>query len=77
MREILFVAGEHSGDLHASSVARELVALGAQFRLRGVGGGVASASPPAACGVPSRRTIRTTSPRAAPSAMRIPISGAR
>lgn len=38
MREILFVAGEHSGDLHASSVARELVALGAQFRLRGVGG---------------------------------------
>ena len=38
MREILFVAGEHSGDLHASSVARELVALGAEFRLRGVGG---------------------------------------
>jgi lipid-A-disaccharide synthase len=32
------VAGEHSGDLHASSVARELVALGAPFRLRGVGG---------------------------------------
>jgi len=38
VREILFVAGEHSGDLHASSVARELVALGAEFRLRGVGG---------------------------------------
>jgi lipid-A-disaccharide synthase len=38
VREILFVAGEHSGDLHASSVARELVAQGAQFRLRGVGG---------------------------------------
>ena len=38
MREILFVAGEHSGDLHASAVARELVARGAQFRLRGVGG---------------------------------------
>ena len=38
MREILFVAGEHSGDLHASNVARELVALGAEYRLRGVGG---------------------------------------
>jgi lipid-A-disaccharide synthase len=38
VQEILFVAGEHSGDLHASSVARELVALGARFRLRGVGG---------------------------------------
>ena len=38
MREILFVAGEPSGDLHASSVARELVARGAPFRLRGVGG---------------------------------------
>jgi lipid-A-disaccharide synthase len=38
VREILFVAGEHSGDLHASAVARELVARGAQFRLRGVGG---------------------------------------
>ena len=38
MREILFVAGEPSGDLHASAVARELVARGAQFRLRGVGG---------------------------------------
>jgi lipid-A-disaccharide synthase len=38
VREILFVAGEPSGDLHASAVARELVARGAQFRLRGVGG---------------------------------------
>ncbi|HEU4995867.1 MAG TPA: lipid-A-disaccharide synthase [Gemmatimonadaceae bacterium] len=38
MREILFVAGEPSGDLHASSVARELVASGAPVRLRGVGG---------------------------------------
>lgn len=38
MRDILFVAGEPSGDLHASSVAREIVALGAEFRLRGVGG---------------------------------------
>lgn len=38
MREILFVAGEPSGDMHASSVAREIVALGAEYRLRGVGG---------------------------------------
>lgn len=38
MREILFVAGEPSGDLHASNVAREIVASGAHFRLRGVGG---------------------------------------
>lgn len=38
MREILFVAGEPSGDLHASNVARELVASGAPVRLRGVGG---------------------------------------
>lgn len=38
MREILFVAGEPSGDLHASNVARELVASGAGFRMRGVGG---------------------------------------
>jgi lipid-A-disaccharide synthase len=38
VREILFVAGEPSGDLHASSVARELVARGAPFQLRGVGG---------------------------------------
>ena len=38
MREILFVAGEVSGDLHASGVARELVARGAPYRLVGVGG---------------------------------------
>ena len=38
MREILFVAGEPSGDLHASAVARELAARGAPFRLRGIGG---------------------------------------
>lgn len=38
MRDILFVAGEPSGDLHASNVAREIVALGAEFRMRGVGG---------------------------------------
>lgn len=38
MREILFVAGEPSGDLHASSVARELTARGVPFRMRGVGG---------------------------------------
>ncbi len=44
MREILFVAGEPSGDLHASSVARELIALGGPFRLRGVGGDLMQAS---------------------------------
>ena len=38
MREILFVAGETSGDLHASNVARELAAGGAPFALRGIGG---------------------------------------
>ena len=38
VREILFVAGEVSGELHASGVARELVAAGAPFRLVGVGG---------------------------------------
>jgi lipid-A-disaccharide synthase len=38
VREILFVAGETSGDLHASSVARELLARGAPFHLRGIGG---------------------------------------
>lgn len=38
MREILFVVGEPSGDLHASSVARELAERGAPFRLRGIGG---------------------------------------
>lgn len=38
MRDILFVAGEHSGDLHASSVVRELVARQAPYQLRGIGG---------------------------------------
>jgi lipid-A-disaccharide synthase len=44
VREILFVAGEPSGDLHASSVARELVARGAPFRLRGIGGDLMQAA---------------------------------
>ena len=46
MREILFVAGEPSGDLHASSVARELAAAngGTQFRMRGVGGDLMQAA---------------------------------
>jgi lipid-A-disaccharide synthase len=38
VREILFVVGETSGDLHASGVARELRASGAPFALRGIGG---------------------------------------
>ena len=38
MRDILFVVGETSGDLHASGVARELRASGAPFALRGIGG---------------------------------------
>ncbi len=38
MRDILFVAGEVSGDLHAAGVARELVARGAPYRLTGIGG---------------------------------------
>ena len=38
MREILFVAGEASGDLHAAGVARALTARGAPFRLSGIGG---------------------------------------
>ncbi len=38
MREILFVAGEASGDLHAAGVARALTARGAPFRLTGIGG---------------------------------------
>jgi len=46
VREILFLAGEPSGDLHASSVARELIARagGATFRLRGVGGDLMQAA---------------------------------
>jgi lipid-A-disaccharide synthase len=38
VREILFVAGEASGDLHASGVARELRARNAPFHLVGIGG---------------------------------------
>ena len=44
MREILFVAGEPSGDLHASAVARELGARGAPFLLRGIGGDLMQAA---------------------------------
>jgi lipid-A-disaccharide synthase len=36
--EILFVAGEASGDLHAARVASELVADGAPYELVGIGG---------------------------------------
>ena len=38
MREILFVAGEASGDLHAAGVARALGEMGAPFSLVGIGG---------------------------------------
>ncbi len=38
MREILFVAGEASGDLHAAGVARELTGHAARYALIGVGG---------------------------------------
>ncbi|MEO8623525.1 MAG: lipid-A-disaccharide synthase [bacterium] len=38
MREILFVAGEVSGDQHAAGVAREIAASGAPFAMTGVGG---------------------------------------
>jgi len=38
VREILFVAGEVSGDLHAAGVARVLKEAGAPFVLTGVGG---------------------------------------
>jgi lipid-A-disaccharide synthase len=38
VREILFVAGELSGDLHAAAVARALRSAGAPFALVGVGG---------------------------------------
>jgi lipid-A-disaccharide synthase len=38
VREIVFVAGEVSGDLHAAGVARELKARGAPYRLVGIGG---------------------------------------
>ncbi|MFL5574432.1 MAG: lipid-A-disaccharide synthase [Gemmatimonadaceae bacterium] len=39
MREILFVAGEASGDLHAAGVARELRRLRPDLALAGIGGG--------------------------------------
>jgi lipid-A-disaccharide synthase len=38
VREILFVAGEASGDSHAAAVARAITARGADFRLAGIGG---------------------------------------
>lgn len=38
MREILFVAGEVSGEQHAAAVARELQSAGAPYTLVGVGG---------------------------------------
>jgi len=38
VREILFVAGESSGDAHAAGVARELIASHAPFKLVGIGG---------------------------------------
>ena len=38
MRDILFVAGEASGDLHAAGVARELRARNSPYRLVGIGG---------------------------------------
>jgi lipid-A-disaccharide synthase len=38
VREILFVAGEASGDLHAAGVAEELRGRNAPFRLVGIGG---------------------------------------
>ena len=44
MREILFVVGEPSGDLHASGVARELRAASVPFRLRGIGGDLMAAA---------------------------------
>jgi lipid-A-disaccharide synthase len=44
VREILFVAGETSGDLHAASVARELTESSAPFTLRGIGGDLMESS---------------------------------
>jgi lipid-A-disaccharide synthase len=38
VREILFVAGEVSGDLHAAGVARELKTRQAPYKLTGIGG---------------------------------------
>jgi lipid-A-disaccharide synthase len=44
VREILFVVGEPSGDLHASNVAREIAASGAPFTMRGIGGDLMQAA---------------------------------
>jgi lipid-A-disaccharide synthase len=44
VREILFVAGEASGDLHAAGVARELMSRGAPFQLTGIGGDLMKAA---------------------------------
>jgi lipid-A-disaccharide synthase len=44
VRDILFIAGETSGDLHASNVARELMTRAAPFRLRGIGGDLMQAA---------------------------------
>jgi lipid-A-disaccharide synthase len=38
VREILFVAGESSGDAHAAGVARQLIASGVPYKLVGIGG---------------------------------------
>ncbi len=38
MRDILFVAGEVSGDLHAAQVAHEVTARDTSYRLVGIGG---------------------------------------
>ncbi|HEX6047663.1 MAG TPA: hypothetical protein VFZ21_00280, partial [Gemmatimonadaceae bacterium] len=38
MREVLIIAGEASGDLHASGLAEELRRLRPDLRLTGVGG---------------------------------------
>ena len=44
MRDILFVAGEPSGDLHASGVARALTVRVPSVQLRGVGGDLMAAA---------------------------------
>jgi lipid-A-disaccharide synthase len=44
VREILFVAGEHSGDLHASNVVRELITRRAPYQVRGIGGDLMAAA---------------------------------
>ena len=44
MREILFVAGEASGDTHGSAVARAIRAHSSEYRLVGIGGGQMNAA---------------------------------